>query len=114
MNKKIFEFFQAMQMPLELCVAPAGVPAHVAAAKTKVLALDLLPLALRAHHFVHEQQQPSRLRWKFVERASQHFMRQPVSRGDIVERHFDVFERLACAWPFCVPAGAGATARWSG
>ena len=82
-------------MGLELRVAPAGVLAHVAAAKTKVRALDPLPRAFRAHHLVDEQEQPPRLRREFVERTPQHFMCQPVGRGDIVERHFDVFECLA-------------------
>ena len=103
-HQQIFQFFQPMQMPLELRVAPLREPAHILAAKAKVRALDLLPLAFRVHHFVSQQEQPFRLRRKLVERAPQHFMREPVRRRDIVERHFDVFERLAAvrhglAWP---------------
>jgi len=63
-----------------------------------------LPLALRAHHFVDEQQEPARLRWQLVERAAQHFMRDAIGRRDILLRDFDVRELLAAvhhrpSWP---------------
>ena len=104
MHHEIFEFFKPPQMGLELRVAPLGEGANVAAAKTKVTPFHLLPLAFTAHHLLDEQQQPSRLRWQFVERTAQHFFGELVGDADVVERDLDVLHRLAArearlVWP---------------
>jgi hypothetical protein len=54
MHDQVFEFFEPMQMGFQLCVAPAGMSAHVPAAKTKIIPLHLEPLALPARHLVHQ------------------------------------------------------------
>ena len=112
MHQEIFQLFQSTADGVFNCESLHFVNRRTSLRlKRKSVALDLLPLAFRAHHFVGEQEQPLRLRRKFVERAAQHFMREPVGRRDIVERHFDVFERLAAMrhglpWPLVLVQAA--------
>ncbi len=95
MHHQILQLFQPVQMPFQLRIAPPGERAHVLAAETEVLPLDLFPLAVLAHHFVHQEQQAPRLRRQFVERAPQHFMRETIRHCDVVFRDLDVLQGLA-------------------
>ena len=94
MNDQIFEFFELVQMALQLGITPSGVLAHVTAAKEKIAALDLLPLAFGAHHLIDKQQQATGLRWKIVERFAEHFMGEPGCEIDVLTGRFDVFDGL--------------------
>ena len=92
MGQQVFQFFQPPQMQAQLRVAPAGDGPHVAPREAIVGPLDPLPLALRRDHRIDQQQQPPRLRRQLVERTAQHFRRQPVGNGDVIERDFDVLD----------------------
>jgi hypothetical protein len=60
---QIFELFEAMQVDLQLGVAPTGVLADVSAAKEKIGAA--------VHQRFDQQEQLACLRRQFVERAAQ-------------------------------------------
>ena len=86
--------------------------AHVAAAKTKVRALDLLPLALGAHHFVDDSKSKRRVCGgsSSSERPSTSCARRlAIAISSSVD--FDVFERLAAMrdglpWPLVLVQAA--------
>ena len=42
-----------------------------------------------------KREQAPRLRRQFIERASEHFRRELVRQRDVIERHFDKFDRTA-------------------
>ena len=63
------------------------------------------------HHLVDQFQQPARLRRQFVERTAHQFFHQPVGRGDVFPRGFDVGNAAA---PFSPAADADAAARSRG
>ena len=62
MHDQVFQVLQAVQVLLQLRVAPACVMPDVAAAKAEVGAFHLQPPAVLAHHAIQQQQQAARLR----------------------------------------------------
>ena len=82
MDVEIFKLHEPIQVHPQLCVREARVIACFAAAKAVLGAHDLLRCALRAHHLDDPREHPPRLRRQLIERAAQHFMRQPVGERD--------------------------------
>ncbi len=62
--------------------APPGMRAHLTAAKLKTFA--------SVHHRFNESQQAACLRRKFIERLPHQFLHEPVRRGDVFTRGFDI------------------------
>ena len=90
------------------CVWPQPrVLAHVAAAKTKILA--------PADHLFDQPQQAPRLRRQLVERAAQQLVHQAVGVGDVLARGLDVGEPCAVftgRWCWCSSAIARISVRY--
>jgi hypothetical protein len=72
----VFEVVQTAEMHAQLSIAPAGRLSRLTAGE--------------AHHLPKQAQEAAGLRWKLVQGASRHGVRQSVGDGDVVQRQLDV------------------------
>ncbi len=95
MYQQVFQLGEPREVDLQLRVAPAGVLAHLAAAKAVVSSPDLSSRALLLDHVHHQREQPACLRRQLIERVAEHFMRQLVGERDVLQCRLQVAEGLA-------------------